>query len=120
MAEGSITLDRLSDGTQRRINEKPRDGKDGTNGVDGKDGKDGADGAPGPAGPAITTHLVSVAGIGTATVTCDAGEVVVGGGGKVIGASLVESYPSTVSSWTVTASATNKAVSAYAVCTVLP
>ena len=68
----------------------------------------------------ISGYTWSASGIGTATVTCDAGEVVVGGGGKVVGASLVESYPSTVSAWTVTASATNKAVSAYAVCTVLP
>jgi hypothetical protein len=57
MAEGSINLDRLSDGTQRRINEKPRDGKDGingTNGVDGKDGANGRNGANGQDGTAGT------------------------------------------------------------------
>jgi hypothetical protein len=47
MAEGSINLDRLSDGTQRRINEKPRDGKDGINGTNGVNGKDGANGRNG-------------------------------------------------------------------------
>src|SRR4051794_14730309 len=55
MAEGSINLDRLSDGTQHRINEKPRDGKDGvngTNGVNGKDGVNGRNGANGQEGAA--------------------------------------------------------------------
>src|SRR3954468_20544131 len=61
MAEGSINLDRLSDGTQRRINEKPRAGKDGvngTNGVNGKDGvngRNGQDGATGSAGTNATS-----------------------------------------------------------------
>jgi hypothetical protein len=50
MAEGSINLDRLSDGTQRRINEKPRDGKDGINGTNGVNGKDGANGRNGANG----------------------------------------------------------------------
>ena len=50
MAEGSINLDRLSDGAQRRINEKPRDGKDGVNGTNGVDGKDGANGRNGANG----------------------------------------------------------------------
>jgi hypothetical protein len=49
---GSINLDRLSDGTQRRINERPRDGVNGTDGVKGTDGAKGAAGAKGDKGDA--------------------------------------------------------------------
>jgi hypothetical protein len=53
---------------------------------------------------------------GTATLTCTAGTLLVGGGGDALGnGTLVSSYP-TENGWTATASTPNTNVRVYALC----
>ena len=76
-----------------------KDGIDGTNGVDGTNGIDGKDGADGAAGQGravpFTTGLV-LRGRAPAPRLLELqrrARSSIGGGGKVVGASLIESYP---------------------------
>lgn len=115
-------------------------GLQGSQGVQGNPGPTGATGPSGPPGPSgstlvtgATQNSVSAAAIGTqvtATASCAAGSVLLGGGAQVTtndgGANKVEvqaSYPSSTTTWTavgVTSSslAVNRtmSVTAYALC----
>jgi hypothetical protein len=64
-------------------------------GVEGAPGQRGADGAPGPAGSITATymrHNIGTTGNIAATVTCDTGDIVTGGGANSDG-TLVDVYP---------------------------
>ncbi len=55
----------------------------------------------------------------TRTATCPAGKVVISGGVSIdnlVGARVVQSYPSSASSWTATASGSDSAFAPYAIC----
>lgn len=77
-------------------------GKPGPQGPAGPRGKQGANGAPGaPGAPGGLAHYTQVRASGTGatvTVTCPAGDVVLGGGSP---AEFTGSYPSSATSWTI-------------------
>jgi len=129
--KGSLTLDRLSRGTQRLIRQPgpagprgPRGmkgdrgarGLSGPRGATGPRGLRGAAGAPGARGaPGVSGYqLVHAASAEsaelrqTAQVNCPAGKVVLGGGGSASGrddAAVTASYPLGSGTWVVVAQA---------------
>ena len=98
------------------------EGAAGARGAEGATGARGAEGAPGPqgpqgpAGPTNLTVRTGPQGVGSATASCNPGEVAVGGGGLSQGGSLTTSIPEGAgpSSWFVEASGQN--VSAVVIC----
>lgn len=66
-------------------------------GIQGAPGQPGADGDPGPAGTISATYVrtTNAGSAASATVTCDTGDIVTGGGANSNG-TLVDVYPYTV------------------------
>jgi Collagen triple helix repeat (20 copies) len=90
-------------------------GPTGATGPQGPAGPTGATGPQGPVGPAAATGYQQVVGTATATnstspetatASCPAGKIVVGGGGVLTAgarAALTQSQPTSTTTWTVTA-----------------
>jgi Collagen triple helix repeat (20 copies) len=107
-------------------------GQDGLNGADGLDGADGPPGADGVSGRVVVTanSNLSTEGVRTVEVSCPAGTVPFGGGGRILpddaeGVVLKNSYPGDGDdSWVVVAERTTSnaawALRAYAICAATP
>jgi hypothetical protein len=89
-------------------------------GATGMTGATGPVGAQGPAGVGSSFYEVAVTGGGTTTVvtaTCNAGDVVTGGGYSQPGnGGILSTYPTNGNAWTVVGYSGTVAITVYAIC----
>lgn len=92
-------------------------GPQGEPGTDGAQGTQGLPGAPGASGISGLEIVKSGVGTASATATCPAGKLAIGGGFSIGASAAAASYPSAdMQSWNVVSATLATIVQAYAVC----
>jgi hypothetical protein len=135
--KGTLTLDRLSQPTQRLILTKGQPGPKGNTGSKGNTGARGLTGARGATGAAGARGANGVSGYqvvplsstlaagaaATLSVPCPAGKVVIGGGGQVVSGTagvITAGYPGPNQTWVLNATADPAGqpwqINGYAIC----